>query len=62
MAPLEPWEKVLVDSETYPSTDHGQLKCTDCHGGQQDPDKDTAHNEMNARPSAGEAAVCAECH
>jgi len=62
VAPLEPWEKVLVDSETFPQTDHGQIGCVECHGGQQDPDKDVAHINMNPRPSAGETSVCVDCH
>jgi thiosulfate/3-mercaptopyruvate sulfurtransferase len=59
---LEPWEKALVDGETYPQTVHGEVACTDCHNGLQDTDKNIAHTDLNARPSSGSAAVCSECH
>jgi hypothetical protein len=62
VAPLEPWEKALVDSETYPQTVHGMVECTECHNGIQDSDKDVAHTELNSRPSAGPAEVCSDCH
>ena len=62
MAPLEPWEKALVDRESYPQTVHGEVACTDCHSGLQDPDKDIAHSGLVSRPSAGTADVCASCH
>ncbi|KAA3643535.1 MAG: hypothetical protein DWQ07_23805 [Chloroflexi bacterium] len=61
MAPLEPWEKVLVDSEKFDITVHGQLSCSECHGGQQSADKDTAHTEMVARPSEN-GETCQSCH
>ncbi len=62
MAPLEPWEKVLVNAETFPQTDHGELACVDCHGGVDTPEKDAAHVDLIARPSEGDAAICADCH
>ena len=62
MAPLEPWEKVLVDAETFPETVHGHIACTDCHGGVQSTDKDTAHTDLIARPSEGNPNACTECH
>lgn len=62
MAPLEPWEKVLVDRETFPQTVHGTVACTDCHEGVQDSDKDAAHQDMIARPSEGDPNACSECH
>lgn len=60
MAPLEPWEKVLV-SQDFMKTVHGSAKCTDCHGGTQSADKETAHAGMVADPS-GDSKQCAGCH
>lgn len=62
MAPLEPWEKVLVDGEKFLQTAHGQKSCTDCHGGVQSPEKDAAHEGLIASPSAQPERFCAECH
>lgn len=62
MAPLEPWEKVLVDAEAFPETEHGEMACVDCHNGVDTPEKDEAHADLLARPSDGEAAICADCH
>jgi hypothetical protein len=62
VAPLEPWEKALVDGETFPQSEHGEIGCTECHGGQQDRAKETAHQDLAARPSIGSESVCAECH
>ena len=62
MAPLEPWEKVIVNAETFPETVHGHIACTDCHGGVQSTDKDTAHTDMVARPSEGDPNACTACH
>lgn len=61
MAPLEPWEKVLVSTEFTTST-HGALSCILCHGGEQDPDKDTAHTGLIADPSADAQGQCSTCH
>ncbi len=63
MAPLEPWEKVLVDGEQYPETVHGQVACAECHNG--DPaanDKAVAHEGLVANPSNDPEANCGECH
>ena len=62
MAPLEPWEKVLVDTEKFAETVHGHIACTDCHKGTQSSDKDIAHEDMIARPSDGDAEACVGCH
>ncbi len=63
MAPLEPWEKVLVDGEKFLQSVHGENKtCIDCHGGMQSPDKATAHTNLNPDPSTGENSVCSACH
>ena len=57
MAPLEPWEKVLV-SEDFLNTTHGKIACTDCHKGSQSPDKETAHKGMVGDPSADPKGIC----
>lgn len=62
MAPLEPWQKVLIDADAFLSTDHGEIGCIECHNGQDDADKETAHTDMVARPSEGDAPACADCH
>lgn len=62
MAPLEPWEKAIVDAEKFAATDHGKKSCTDCHGGVQSSDKNMAHEGLIASPSANPQIVCGECH
>lgn len=62
MAPLEPWEKVLVSVEEFGETVHGKIACTDCHGGMQAETKTEAHEGMIARPSEDYQAACSECH
>lgn len=62
MAPLEPWEKVLVDAEKFLQTEHGKLTCIECHGGVNVSVKDSAHTEMIASPSEQPDVYCAECH
>jgi hypothetical protein len=63
VAPLEPWEKVLIgDPATYQATVHGQLACQDCHQGAQSDDKEVAHDGLVADPSADPVAACGECH
>lgn len=62
MAPLEPWEKALVQPEAFSQTVHGQIPCTDCHGGVQSQDKETAHTDLIGRPSGDPARVCGNCH
>jgi hypothetical protein len=62
VAPLEPWEKVLVDAKKFPETVHGHIACTDCHNGSQSSDKEIAHENMIARPSEGDPNACSECH
>lgn len=61
MAPLEPWEKVLVD-ETFTQTIHGAFACAECHGGRQVADKEKAHIGLIAAPSADPGSACGQCH
>jgi len=62
VAPLEPWAKVLVNSEKFSATVHGNIECTECHQGAQSSDKETAHTDMIARPSDGDPNACSKCH
>ncbi len=62
MAPLEPWEKVLIDAEAFAATEHGQMPCTTCHAGAESPDKEVAHAGLVAAPSADPGASCGACH
>ena len=62
MAPLEPWEKAIVNYETFSQDVHGQQACTDCHNGVQSSDKETAHDGLVSRPSDGPDNVCQDCH
>ncbi len=62
MAPLEPWEKVLLDTEVFPTTIHGVISCLECHNGIQDPNKEIAHTRLIAAPSEDSERVCGKCH
>jgi hypothetical protein len=62
VAPLEPWEKVLLNSESFAESTHGKLECQACHLGQQAGEKEAAHQGMIARPSSDAAQICANCH
>ena len=64
MAQLEPYEKVLVDSDFIDDDVHGQISCEQCHGG--DPESDdyeTAHEGLMRDPSYPDPVQkCGECH
>ena len=62
MAPLEPWEKVIVDNEAFSQTDHGELTCIECHAGVNTSEKDAAHEGLLASPSSQPQEFCGECH
>jgi len=62
VAPLEPWEKVLVSGEDFYATRHGQIACIYCHNGINSADKDTAHTGLISDPSSAPSEVCASCH
>ncbi|MCB2179843.1 hypothetical protein KQH54_01830 [bacterium] len=62
MAPLEPWEKVLVSSDEFTETVHGQLPCTACHSGHQSGVKEEAHEGLVTRPSEDYNVYCGPCH
>ncbi len=61
MAPLEPWEKVLLD-ETFAETVHGSIACMECHSGQQSSNKETAHTDLIIAPSTDPGKACGTCH
>lgn len=63
MVPLEPQKKVLV-SEDFLSTDHGEIECENCHGGDPaDKEKAAAHAGMDPHPSINNPQnACGECH
>jgi len=64
VAPLEPYEKVLVDEEFLDEDPHGEMACVDCHGG--NPEASTyeeAHKGVVKDPSWPDPGkVCGECH
>ena len=62
MAPLEPWEKVIVDLDAFAETTHGKQACTDCHDGVQSSNKDIAHEGLTTSPSANPDKYCGGCH
>jgi len=63
VAPLEPWEKVIIDPEEFLSTIHGQISCIQCHGGvAMETEKESAHEGIVSRPSEDAKAVCGSCH
>jgi len=63
VAPLEPWEKAIVNAETFLPTAHGQIACVDCHSGDQSAtDKAAAHAGFVPSPSSEPEKYCGECH
>ncbi len=62
MAPLEPWEKAIVDNEKFSQTKHGEKTCIECHAGVNAPDKESAHAGLIAAPSADPQKFCGDCH
>ena len=60
---MEHYEKIYV-SRTFLDTDHGQVECVDCHGGNpEDTDWQTAHEGLVKDPTFPDAeSGCGECH
>lgn len=52
------------DSEEFLASTHGQIGCTVCHGGTNSADKETAHTDLIADPSANPELSCggSDCH
>jgi 3-mercaptopyruvate sulfurtransferase SseA len=63
VAPLEPQEKVLVSRE-FLSTEHGEVACESCHGGNPaSMDKAAAHTGFDPLPSVNNPRkACGDCH
>jgi len=61
--PLEAWEKVWINLETYSDDFHALIKCTACHGGNPDAaDMETAHTGLIPDPSEESRPTCKLCH
>lgn len=61
MAPMEPWERVWIDAETYSQDVHSYINCTECHGGQAVDDVETAHTGL-VTEVVNSPEVCGRCH
>ena len=61
---MEPYEKVFVDSDFLEEDPHGQIPCSDCHGGDpSDSSWETAHKGVVKDPSFEKLAeTCGNCH
>ncbi|MCD4686552.1 MAG: hypothetical protein K8S97_11515 [Anaerolineae bacterium] len=62
MPPVEAWEKVWINPETYGADFHAYIKCTACHDGNPDGDFETAHVDLILDPSANPQSPCIMCH
>ena len=61
MPPLEAWEKVILNQESFFETLHERYGCITCHGGVSGTDdKEAAHANLVTDPPSAEA--CADCH
>ena len=63
MTPLEPQNKVLV-AKKFLSSNHGEIDCETCHGGNAEASKKTvAHEGLVPSPSLSDPeSACGECH
>jgi len=64
VAPLEPHEKVFVDTEFLEIDPHGKIACERCHGGNpKGADRQQAHRGVIRDPSFPDPSKsCGECH
>lgn len=62
MAPMEPWQRVWIDANTFTTDIHSLINCTDCHQGQSVEDMDMAHTDMVVSPTEQADVTCAKCH
>lgn len=63
MAPLEPWERVLVEVGFLENDPHGRISCVSCHeGDSRQSDKDQAHVNLVKYPSEQAETYCIGCH
>ena len=61
MPPVEAWEKVFLNQESFFETVHGRYGCITCHGGVGGTsDIEAAHGGMVRDPASAEA--CGDCH
>jgi 3-mercaptopyruvate sulfurtransferase SseA len=60
---VEPQDKVLVSTQ-FLETEHGRLKCVECHlGDERSADKEAAHAGMIKRPGSDSVQkTCGRCH
>ncbi len=62
MAPLEPWEKVIIGDAFFTDV-HGTTTCVACHAGDSTTlDKEAAHADMIAAPDTDPQRTCGNCH
>jgi thiosulfate/3-mercaptopyruvate sulfurtransferase len=62
VAPLEPWEKVLVNVGFF-ETEHGQTSCSACHAGDSSAtEKEIAHAGLITAPDSDAQRTCGNCH
>ena len=71
MVPLEPWEKVYIKlskaQQSFADVDpvHAAIGCSDCHGGKQPADFESAHDleyGFTRDPSMDPELACGSCH
>ena len=61
MPPVEAWEKVYLNQESFFETVHGRYGCITCHGGTGGTgDIEAAHDGLVRDPASAEA--CGDCH
>lgn len=64
--PLEPqprWRQVYITDAYFDDPNHGGMYCDECHGGDyEDPNYETAHQDVIADPSYPAPGICADCH
>ncbi len=61
MAPVEPWERVWIDAETFTDDVHSYINCTECHGGEAVADYEQAHDGL-VTEVVNSPEVCGRCH
>ncbi len=61
MTPMEPWERVWIDAETYSEDVHSYINCTECHGGEAVDDPEIAHDGL-VTEVVNSPEVCGRCH
>ena len=61
MPPVEAWEKVFLNQESYFETVHGRYGCVTCHGGTGGTSNlEDAHDGLVRDPASADA--CGDCH